>query len=107
LRGESLTVLRELTAKYGNVLIFDEVITGFRVAPGGAQQHYGVTPDLTALAKILAGGLPGGCVAGRPDVLGYLEQRAGANKMRHPGTFNANPLSAAAGIATLEQVATG
>jgi glutamate-1-semialdehyde 2,1-aminomutase len=66
-----------------------------------------VTPDLTALAKVLAGGLPGGCVAGRADVLAHLEQRAGARKMRHPGTFNANPLSAAAGIATLEQIATG
>ena len=53
----------------GRVLIFDEVITGFRVHPGGAQGHYGVTPDLTTLAKVLAGGLPGGCLAGRADIL--------------------------------------
>src|SRR5207237_9608573 len=97
----------ELTARHGRLLVFDEVITGFRVSPGGAQAHYGVTPDLTALAKILAGGLPGGAVAGRADVLAGLEFRPGKPKMRHPGTFNANPLSAAAGVATLELVATG
>jgi glutamate-1-semialdehyde 2,1-aminomutase len=107
LSGEFLRGLREVTARLGRLLIFDEVITGFRVAPGGAQQHYGVTPDLTTLAKVLAGGLPGGCVAGRADILAHLESRAGPKKMRHPGTFNANPLSAAAGIATLERVATG
>src|SRR5262249_5345018 len=69
--------------------------------------HYGVTPDLTTLAKVLAGGLPGGCVAGRADILAGLESRPGKPKMKHPGTFNANPLSAAAGIATLRLVATG
>ncbi len=106
-RGDFLRALRELTARAGRLLIFDEVITGFRVGPGGAQGHYGVTPDLTTLAKVLAGGLPGGCVAGRADVLAYLEFRPGKPKMKHPGTFNANPLSAAAGVATLEQVATG
>src|SRR5262249_31050530 len=74
---------------------------------GGAQGHYGVTPDLSTLAKILAGGLPGGCVAGRADILGILEFRPGQAKMKHPGTFNANPLSAAAGVATLRQGATG
>jgi glutamate-1-semialdehyde 2,1-aminomutase len=107
IRGEFLRALRDITTRLGVLLIFDEVITGFRVGPGGAQAHYGVTPDLTALAKILAGGLPGGCVAGRADVMAALEFRPGKAKMRHPGTFNANPLSAAAGIATLEQVATG
>jgi glutamate-1-semialdehyde 2,1-aminomutase len=107
IRGEFLRALRDITTRLGVLLIFDEVITGFRVSPGGAQAHYGVTPDLTALAKILAGGLPGGCVAGRADVMAALEFRPGKAKMRHPGTFNANPLSAAAGIATLEQVATG
>ncbi|HEY1378256.1 MAG TPA: aminotransferase class III-fold pyridoxal phosphate-dependent enzyme, partial [Gemmataceae bacterium] len=86
---------------------FDEVITGFRVSPGGAQQAYGVTPDLTTLAKILAGGLPGGCVTGRADILAAMERRPGKPKMNHPGTFNANPLSAAAGITTLKRVATG
>jgi glutamate-1-semialdehyde 2,1-aminomutase len=107
IRGDFLRALRELTTKYQRLLIFDEVITGFRVAPGGAQAHYGVTPDLTALAKILAGGLPGGCVAGRADILAGIEFRPGKPKMKHPGTFNANPLSAAAGIATLELVAGG
>jgi glutamate-1-semialdehyde 2,1-aminomutase len=88
-------------------LIFDEVITGFRVHPGGAQGHYDVRPDLTTLAKVLAGGLPGGCVAGRADILAALEFRPGKPKMKHPGTFNANPLSAAAGCAALRLVATG
>jgi glutamate-1-semialdehyde 2,1-aminomutase len=105
--GAFLWRLRELTTRYDRLLIFDEVITGFRVSPGGAQGHYGVMPDLTTLAKILAGGLPGGCVAGRADVLAGLEFRPGKPKMKHPGTFNANPLSAAAGIATLQIVAEG
>jgi glutamate-1-semialdehyde 2,1-aminomutase len=107
IRGDFLKALREITARLGRLLIFDEVITGFRVSPGGAQGHYGVTPDLTTLAKVLAGGLPGGCVAGRADVLAALEFRPGKPKMKHPGTFNANPLSAAAGVATLEIVADG
>jgi glutamate-1-semialdehyde 2,1-aminomutase len=106
-RGDFLKVLRELTTRHGRLLIFDEVITGFRVHPGGAQVYYGVTPDVTALAKILAGGLPGGCVAGRADVLAGLEFRPGKPKMKHPGTFNANPLSAAAGVAALAVVASG
>ena len=107
IRGAFLKGLRELCTRLDRLLIFDEVITGFRVAPGGAQGHYGVKPDLTALAKILAGGLPGGCVAGRADVLAFLEPRPGKPKMKHPGTYNANPLSAAAGVATLKQIATG
>ncbi len=107
IRGPFLHSLREITARHGRLLIFDEVITGFRVAPGGAQEHYGVRPDLTTLAKILAGGLPGGCVAGRADVLAHLQYRRGKPKMRHPGTFNANPLSAAAGVAALQIVADG
>jgi glutamate-1-semialdehyde 2,1-aminomutase len=105
IRGDFLRALREITSRLGVLLIFDEVITGFRVSPGGAQAHYGVTPDLTTLAKILAGGLPGGCVAGRADAMAALEVRPGKPKMRHPGTFNANPLSAAAGVATLQIVA--
>jgi glutamate-1-semialdehyde 2,1-aminomutase len=102
--------LRGLTRAHGALLIFDEVITGFRVAPGGAQAHYGITPDLTTLAKILAGGLPGGAVVGREDVLGLLDfgaaARRGAEKIHHPGTFNANPVSAAAGVAALDLIAT-
>jgi glutamate-1-semialdehyde 2,1-aminomutase len=105
-----LASLRELTAAHGVLLILDEVITGFRVAPGGAQARFGIAPDLTALAKILAGGLPGGAVAGRADVLERLDfartAAAGREKIQHPGTFNANPVSAAAGTAALEVIAT-
>jgi glutamate-1-semialdehyde 2,1-aminomutase len=107
IRGPFLKGLRDLTTRHNRLLIFDEVITGFRVSPGGAQGHYGIKPDLTTMAKILAGGLPGGCVAGRADILEHLEFRPGKPKMRHPGTFNANPLSASAGIATLQMVASG
>ena len=106
IRPSFLQLLRELATAYGTVLIFDEVVTGFRVSPGGAQEALGVTPDLTTLAKILAGGLPGGAVAGRKNLLDLLDftaaKAAGKEKIQHPGTFNANPLSAAAGIATLE-----
>jgi glutamate-1-semialdehyde 2,1-aminomutase len=101
-----LRPLRQAADRHGIVLMFDEVISGFRVAPGGAQAWYGVKPDLTALAKILAGGFPGGALAGRKDIMELLEVRddtrwTGRYKMPHPGTYNANPVSAAAGIATL------
>src|ERR1700676_5298418 len=103
-----LQALRRLTAEHGVLLTFDEVVTGFRVAPGGAQQAYGIRPDLTTLAKILAGGLPGGAVTGRKDILDLLDfqvtKAAGKEKIGHPGTFNANPLSASAGIAALRIV---
>jgi len=104
--AEFCTELREITEKHGVLLVFDEVVTGFRCSPGGAQQAYGVTPDITTLAKILAGGLPGGAVAGRLDILEYLDFERSAEKKRekvqHPGTFNANPVSAAAGISALK-----
>lgn len=103
---EVLNALREITRKHDALLIFDEVVTGFRVHPGGAQALFGVTPDLTALAKILAGGLPGGAVVGRKDILDWLDfEVAAANKrerINHQGTHNAHPYSAAAGIATLD-----
>jgi glutamate-1-semialdehyde 2,1-aminomutase len=107
-----LEQLREATTQAGVLLIFDEVVTGFRVAPGGAQSFFGVTPDLATFAKILAGGLPGGAVAGREDVMSYLATKSTPEetrrtKMHHPGTFNANPLSAVAGIAMLASVADG
>jgi glutamate-1-semialdehyde 2,1-aminomutase len=103
-----LEFLRHETAKAGALLIFDEVVTGFRVAPGGAQALCGVTPDVATFAKILAGGLPGGGVAGRADVLSFLDSgTAGQTKIHHPGTFNANPLSAAAGVAMLSSIADG
>jgi glutamate-1-semialdehyde 2,1-aminomutase len=103
-----LAAARELTSGAGTLLVFDEVISGFRWSPGGLQQVAGVTPDLTALAKILAGGMPGGAVAGRRDVMEVLAFRPGDGaKVHHPGTHNAHPLSAAAGIATLDLVADG
>ncbi|RAI02026.1 aspartate aminotransferase family protein [Acuticoccus sediminis] len=105
-----LQALREATAATGTILIFDEVISGFRCSPGGAQQAYGVTPDLTTMAKIVAGGLPGGAVGGRADILERIDFEAAADKgfekIAHPGTFNANPVSAAAGIAALDIIAT-
>jgi glutamate-1-semialdehyde 2,1-aminomutase len=101
-----LQQLRDLTRERGVVLIFDEVISGFRYAPGGAQQRYGVTPDMSTMAKIVAGGLPGGAVGGRGDIMALLEFRDDPawKKVPHPGTFNANPLSAAAGSTCLEIV---
>jgi glutamate-1-semialdehyde 2,1-aminomutase len=102
-----LQELRALTKQHDVVLIFDEVITGFRYAPGGAQQYFGVTPDLTTLAKIVAGGLPGGALCGSRPLMSMLAFRGDpdwdrAQRVAHAGTFNANPLSAAAAIATLE-----
>ncbi|MER3449402.1 MAG: aspartate aminotransferase family protein [Chloroflexota bacterium] len=108
-----LADLRALTAKHNVVLIFDEVVTGFRMSPGGAQAKYGVVPDLTTMAKILAGGLPGGAVAGRADIMALLEFKSEDpqwnrfKRIAHPGTFNANPLSAAAGVACLKVVSQG
>src|SRR5437870_3239964 len=104
--------LRALTTERGVVLIFDEVITGFRSSPGGAQQVYGVTPDLTTLAKIVAGGLPGGAVVGKRDILQVQTFKGELHKDRfervlQQGTFNANPLSAAAGFTALRIVAEG
>ncbi len=100
--------LREATRRHGAVLIFDEVVTGFRIAPGGAQQAFGVTPDLCTLAKIVAGGLPGGAVAGRKDILDWLDFDVSAarkrEKVRHQGTYNANPASAVAGIQALRLI---
>ncbi len=104
--------LRELTERYGVIFIMDEVVTGFRCAPGGAQEHYGVRPDLSTLAKIVAAGLNGGALVGRADIMELLELRDDPEwqtdqKMLHYGTFNANPLSAAAGIAMLKHIADG
>ena len=105
-----LKELREVTSNRGVILMFDEVVTGFRSSPGGAQGRYGVTPDITSLAKILGGGLPGGAVTGKADVLDMIQHREpewdAAHRIAHPGTFNANPLSAAAGTTALELVAT-
>ncbi len=108
-----LHAARQATAEASTLLILDEVITGFRLAPGGAQQRFGVTPDLSTHAKIVAGGLPGGCVTGRDDIVSMLEIRDddsewnGRIRVQHQGTFNANPVSAAAGTAALRLIAGG
>ena len=104
-----LRELKSITADYGVVLIFDEVVTGFRVSKGGAQELYGITPDLTTMAKILGGGLPGGAVAGKSEIINMIEPRGDEHfdtyrRIAHNGTFNANPISAAAGITALQMV---
>jgi glutamate-1-semialdehyde 2,1-aminomutase len=103
-----LAELRELTRRAGTLLVFDEVISGFRWSPGGLQALAGVTPDLTTMAKIVAGGMPGGALAGSAEVMEVLAFRPGDGvKVKHPGTHNAHPLSAAAGVAMLDVVADG
>ena len=92
--------LRAITERHGVVLIFDEVIS-FRVAWGGAQERFGVRPDLTTLGKIIGGGLPVGAFGGRTDIMAAYDPRRGAARISHGGTFNANPVTMAAGIATL------
>jgi glutamate-1-semialdehyde 2,1-aminomutase len=94
-----LTGLREITRDKGALLIFDEVITGFRIGPGGAQEFYGITPDLTCLGKIIGGGLPVGAFGGRRDV---MERMAPSGEIYQAGTLSGNPLAMAAGIATLK-----
>ena len=93
--------LRDLTRAAGALLIFDEVITGFRLAPGGAQQVYGVRPDLTCLGKIVGGGLPVGAYGGRADI---MDQVAPAGPIYQAGTLAGNPLAMAAGIATIDHL---
>jgi glutamate-1-semialdehyde 2,1-aminomutase len=93
-----LRALRELTTKHGAVLICDEVMTGFRVALGGAQERFGIQPDLTTLGKIVGGGLPVGAYGGRADVMDHVLP---AGKVFQAGTLSGNPLATAAGCATL------
>jgi glutamate-1-semialdehyde 2,1-aminomutase len=94
-----LAGLRELCNQYGALLIFDEVMTGFRVALGGAQEYYGVIPDLTALGKVIGGGLPVGAYAGRREI---MQTVAPAGAMYQAGTLSGNPLAMTAGIETLK-----
>lgn len=96
---EFLVGLRELTTKYGALLVFDEVMTGFRIAYGGAQQHFGVIPDVTTMGKVIGGGLPVGAYGGRKEI---MEMVAPAGPMYQAGTLSGNPLAMAAGIKTLE-----
>ncbi|MCT7963335.1 glutamate-1-semialdehyde 2,1-aminomutase [Laspinema sp. D1] len=91
--------LRVLTQEYGALLVFDEVMTGFRIAYGGAQEKFGVTPDLTTLGKVIGGGLPVGAYGGRRDI---MEMVAPAGPMYQAGTLSGNPLAMTAGIKTLE-----
>lgn len=93
-----LQTLRELCTRYGSLLIFDEVMTGFRVARGGAQALYGITPDLTTLGKIIGGGLPVGAFGGRRE---FMEQLAPLGPVYQAGTLSGNPVTMAAGLATL------
>jgi glutamate-1-semialdehyde 2,1-aminomutase len=97
-----LQTLREECTRHGALLIFDEVMTGFRVALGGAQAHYGIRPDLTTLGKVIGGGLPLGAVGGRRDI---MEKLAPLGPVYQAGTLSGNPLAVAAGLATLQLVA--
>lgn len=99
---EFLKMLREFADASGSLLIFDEVIS-FRVLPGGAQQHYGITPDMTALGKIIGGGFPVGAFGGRSDIMSLYSPLSGP-VINHGGTFNANPVTMAAGVATLTEL---
>jgi glutamate-1-semialdehyde 2,1-aminomutase len=93
-----LAGLRALCTQHGIVLIFDEVMTGFRLAPGGAQERFGVVPDMTTLGKIIGGGLPVGAYGGRADI---MNQVAPAGKVYQAGTLSGNPLATAAGLTQL------
>ena len=93
-----LEALREITARHGALLIFDEVMTGFRVAFGGAQERYGIKPDLTTLGKVIGGGLPIGAYGGRADIMSSV---APVGPIYQAGTLSGNPLAVAAGLAML------
>ena len=97
-----LEALRELCTRHGAVLIFDEVMTGFRVARGGAQERYGIRPDLTTLGKIVGGGMPVGAFGGRREIMEHI---APLGPVYQAGTLSGNPVAMAAGLATLEGVA--
>jgi glutamate-1-semialdehyde 2,1-aminomutase len=103
-RPDYLEFLRKITHQHGIALIFDEVMTGFRVAPGGVQQLYGIRPDLTALGKIIGGGLPVGAFGGRSEIMDCL---APVGPVYQAGTLSGNPLAMAAGIANVEQLTCG
>jgi glutamate-1-semialdehyde 2,1-aminomutase len=96
-----LRALSEAARRLGIILVFDEVVS-LRVAYGGAQQHYGIVPDMTCLGKLIGGGLPLGAFGGREDIMALFDPSRGAPTIPHPGSYNANPVSLAAGLATLE-----
>jgi glutamate-1-semialdehyde 2,1-aminomutase len=101
-RPEFLQAMRELCSHYGAVLVFDEVMTGFRVGPGSAQGLYGITPDLSTFGKVVGGGMPLGAFGGRRDI---MEKIAPLGPVYQAGTLSGNPLSVAAGLATLKKIA--
>jgi glutamate-1-semialdehyde 2,1-aminomutase len=100
-RGDFLGILRDVTKQFGALLIFDEVMTGFRVALGGAQAKYGVNADLITLGKVIGGGLPVGAYGGRSDI---MDRVAPAGPVYQAGTLSGNPLAVAAGLATLRRL---
>jgi len=102
-RHEFISSLREVTARNDIPLIFDEVVTGFRVSRGGAQEYYGVKPDLTALGKNIGGGFPTAAVGGREDMMAQFDP-IHTNGIFHSGSFNANPISMRAGIALMDEL---
>lgn len=104
--------VRELTSASNSLLIFDEVVTGFRMAPGGAQEYYGVTPDLATFAKAMCGGVASGALAGKAAIMSAMTFRDDGDwnrrkRVRHMGTYSANPIAAAAGVAATELLADG
>ena len=100
-RAGYLQTVRELTSKHGALLIFDEVMTGFRLARGGAQELYGITPDITTLGKIIGGGLPVGAYGGSKDLMRNI---APAGPIYQAGTLSGNPLAMTAGLVTLRRL---
>ncbi len=100
-REDFLQSLREECTAHGALLIFDEVMTGFRVARGGAQEIYGITPDLTALGKVIGGGLPVGAFGGRAEI---MDQLSPDGPVYQAGTLSGNPLAMAAGLAQLREL---
>ena len=93
--------LRDVCDEYGSLLIFDEVMTGFRVSRGGAQERYGIKPDLTCLGKVIGGGMPVGCFGGRRDILTHI---APTGPVYQAGTLSGNPVAMAAGLAAMQQI---
>jgi len=101
-KPEFLAAMRELCTQHGALLIFDEVMTGFRVGPGSAQGLYGITPDLSTFGKVVGGGMPLGAFGGRRDI---MEKIAPLGPVYQAGTLSGNPLSVAAGLVTLKKIA--
>src|SRR6202043_6032 len=99
--GGFLETLRRITAEHDSLLIFDEVMTGFRVAPGGAQQLYDIKPDLTTLGKVIGGGLPIAAYGGRRDIMSYV---APSGPIYQAGTLSGNPLAVSAGLAAIRHL---